>query len=96
MLTATDLLGWVIIGAAASLAGMIWPFLRGPTGALTNAVLGIVGAVTGAGVMLLVFHRGPGSPICLAGAAAGAFAALLLGHATWRGLRSLRPGHRRP
>jgi len=94
-MTGTYLIAWVIIGAAASLAGMIWPFLRGATGVVGNVLLGVVGAFCGAGIVQVVAHVGPGNPLCFAGAAIGAFAALLLGHATWRAWRSMRPGARR-
>ena len=38
-------LAWVAIGAAASLAGMIWPFRRGALGVELNLLAGILGAI---------------------------------------------------
>jgi uncharacterized membrane protein YeaQ/YmgE (transglycosylase-associated protein family) len=40
-----SVLGWMAIGAAASLGGMIWPFRRGVGGVLANLFVGIGGAV---------------------------------------------------
>ena len=42
-----SLIGWLAIGAAASLAGMVWPFLRGGTGVIVKMMLGPAGAVAG-------------------------------------------------
>jgi uncharacterized membrane protein YeaQ/YmgE (transglycosylase-associated protein family) len=95
-MTGTELVAWAIIGAAASLTGMIWPFFRGATGVLGNLLLGVLGAICGAGIVRAVFHVPRGAPILLAVAALGAFAALLLGHMTWRAWRSTRPRARRP
>lgn len=89
----TDLWAWVLIGAACSLAGMIYPFRRGFAGVASNAVAGMAGAVA-LGIcswMALhgsAHHRGDWT---LAFAAAGALAAILLLHASymWR-LRAKR------
>ena len=43
-----SLLGWLAIGAAASLAAMIWPFLRGSAGVIVKMLLGPLGAILGA------------------------------------------------
>jgi uncharacterized membrane protein YeaQ/YmgE (transglycosylase-associated protein family) len=43
-----SVLGWLAIGAAASLAAMIWPFLRGGAGVFIKLFLGPLGAVVGA------------------------------------------------
>jgi uncharacterized membrane protein YeaQ/YmgE (transglycosylase-associated protein family) len=43
-----SVLGWMAIGSAASLAAMIWPFLRGGAGVFIKLFLGPLGAVAGA------------------------------------------------
>jgi uncharacterized membrane protein YeaQ/YmgE (transglycosylase-associated protein family) len=43
-----SVLGWLAIGAAASLAAMVWPFLRGGAGVFLKLALGPLGAVVGA------------------------------------------------
>ena len=40
-----SVLGWMAIGAAASLAAMIWPFLRGGAGVIIKLLLGPLGAI---------------------------------------------------
>ncbi len=40
-----SVLGWVAIGAAASLAALMWPFLRGGAGIFIKLFLGPLGAV---------------------------------------------------
>jgi uncharacterized membrane protein YeaQ/YmgE (transglycosylase-associated protein family) len=47
MSVADSLIGWLAIGAAASLAGMIWPFLRGSAGVVLKLLLGPAGAIAG-------------------------------------------------
>jgi uncharacterized membrane protein YeaQ/YmgE (transglycosylase-associated protein family) len=47
-------LAWIAIGAAASLAGMIWPFRRGVMGIVVNLLAGIVGALLG-GLLSFLF-----------------------------------------
>ena len=44
-LQADAVLGWIAIGAAASLAAMIWPFRRGAIGVFINFAAGIGGAI---------------------------------------------------
>jgi uncharacterized membrane protein YeaQ/YmgE (transglycosylase-associated protein family) len=40
--------GWLAIGSAASLAALMWPFLRGAKAVVVKLVLGPLGAVVGA------------------------------------------------
>ena len=81
MPTETEIVGWLVIGAAASLAAMAWPFSR-RAGVATNLLLGGIGGLAGAlGAVLL--RVPPSSPGCLAAAAAGSLALLLLGHLAW-------------
>jgi uncharacterized membrane protein YeaQ/YmgE (transglycosylase-associated protein family) len=84
-MNADIVLGWAAIGAAASLAGMIWPFRRGALGVVVNLVAGIAGAVVVALLSLLVLPGGERSdtPARLLFAALGALAALGLVHAGW-------------
>jgi hypothetical protein len=83
-LTAADVLGWMAIGAAASLAGMIWPFRRGVLGVVVNLCAGVGGAVMAAllSYLLVPPPRGAGMTR-LFFAAAGAIASLGLAHAIW-------------
>jgi uncharacterized membrane protein YeaQ/YmgE (transglycosylase-associated protein family) len=78
-------LGWVAIGAAASLAGMIWPFRRGVLGIIVNLVAGTAGAVLVALASYIVFPAGSHgeTPARLWFAALGALAALGVVHAAW-------------
>jgi uncharacterized membrane protein YeaQ/YmgE (transglycosylase-associated protein family) len=93
-MNADTVLGWVGIGAAASLAAMIWPFRRGAIGVVGNLVAGIVGAVA---VALLSYLVTPSpstadGPVRLFFAALGAIASLCLVHAAWsRHARSASP-----
>ncbi len=85
--------GWIAIGVAASLAGMMWPFQRGALGILVNLFVGILGAVLGALSSFLVLpwatHRE--TPARLFFAALGALACLAIVHGTWvRVAESLR------
>jgi uncharacterized membrane protein YeaQ/YmgE (transglycosylase-associated protein family) len=82
---ADSVLGWMAIGAAASLAGMIWPFRRGAAGVVVNLVAGVVGAVVGALLSYLVVPWAPhgDGPARLVFAALGALASLGLVHAAW-------------
>jgi uncharacterized membrane protein YeaQ/YmgE (transglycosylase-associated protein family) len=77
-----SVLGWLAIGAAASLAAMVWPFLRGGAGVFLKLVLGPIGAVAGA---LLSHAFLPDEPPTerLLFAAVGAIAALLLSQLAW-------------
>jgi uncharacterized membrane protein YeaQ/YmgE (transglycosylase-associated protein family) len=43
-----SVLGWMAIGAAASLASMMWPFMRGGAGVFIKLALGPLGAIAGA------------------------------------------------
>ncbi len=85
MITTDSVLGWAAIGAAASLAGMIWPFRRGAFGALVNLVVGIAGALAAAFLsypLLPSTSRGA-APVRLFFAAVGALLALAVVHAAW-------------
>ncbi len=83
------LLASMAIGAAAALAGMIWPFRRGATGIAVNLAAGIGGALVGALFGLAVLPSGvhTRSPGCLLCAAFGALALLGIVHA-WSGRRA--------
>jgi hypothetical protein len=78
-----SIFGWIAIGAAASFAGMLWPFLRGAAGIALNLLLGIGGAVLLALASFLVFPGAHAEPVRLAFAAVGALAALWIAHAVW-------------
>jgi uncharacterized membrane protein YeaQ/YmgE (transglycosylase-associated protein family) len=78
-----SIFGWIAIGAAASFAGMIWPFHRGAVGIFLNLLLGIGGAVLLALASFLVVPGAHATPIRLAFAAVGAIAALWIAHAVW-------------
>jgi hypothetical protein len=83
------------IGAAASLAGMIWAFRRGVPGVLANFAAGIGGGLLGGALS----HGGnphhvlrgpaipgipaPAGPLHLFCAAVGAIAALVILHVAW-------------
>jgi uncharacterized membrane protein YeaQ/YmgE (transglycosylase-associated protein family) len=88
-----NVIAWMAIGVAASLAGMIWPFRRGVIGVIVNVVVGAAGAAL---VGLLSYAVLPGrqhdSPARLSFAALGAIASLGLMHAVWlrRALRRRR------
>jgi uncharacterized membrane protein YeaQ/YmgE (transglycosylase-associated protein family) len=77
--------GWAAIGAAASLAGMIWPFRRGFVGVIVNLLVGVAGAVFVAllsyFVVPLQAHREDTTRLLFA--AGGAIAALCLVHVLW-------------
>jgi uncharacterized membrane protein YeaQ/YmgE (transglycosylase-associated protein family) len=91
-----DWVSWVVIGAAASLAGMIWPFLRGTRGVLSNMLLGASGGIVGGAVVAVGSSSHGRSPMCLAGAAVGSVVGLTVGHLLWRGWRSGRMHRRAP
>ncbi len=78
-----SVLGWIAIGAAASFAGMIWPFQRGMAGVILNLLFGVGGAVLVALASFLVVPGAHAAPVRLAFAAVGALAALGLAHALW-------------
>ena len=70
-----SLLGWLAIGAAASLAGMMLPFLRGGAGVVVKMLLGPVGAILGA-VISHVIASGESPAEQLTFAAVGALVVL--------------------
>lgn len=76
---------WIVIGVAASLAGMIWPFRRGAIGVIANVVAGAAGAVLAgfASYAVLPWARHEDTPARLFFAALGAIAALGLVHAAY-------------
>jgi len=76
---------WVLIGAAASLAGMIWPFRRGALGIVVNLIAGMLGAVVAGLLSYAVLPWGThgDTPVRLLFAALGALAALGVAHAVW-------------
>jgi uncharacterized membrane protein YeaQ/YmgE (transglycosylase-associated protein family) len=77
------LLGWAAIGAAASLAALMWPFLRGGTGVLIKLVLGPLGAVGAALTSHVAIPHEP--PIeRLIFAAIGAIASLVALQVVWQ------------
>jgi uncharacterized membrane protein YeaQ/YmgE (transglycosylase-associated protein family) len=79
------LLGFVAIGAAASIAGMIWPFRRGYLGIVVNFLAGVTGAIVGPllSFLILPWARGHDTPARLFFAALGAIAALCGVHLVW-------------
>jgi uncharacterized membrane protein YeaQ/YmgE (transglycosylase-associated protein family) len=85
---ATDnVLGWIAIGAAASLAGMIWPFRRGAVGVVVNLLAGTSGALL-AVLASYAFLPAQGAGATsdrarLFYAALGAIASLGILHAAW-------------
>ena len=92
-------LAWAAIGAAASLAGMIWVFRRGVLGVLANLAAGIAGAVAGGAIGSAVSPRwqsvvsgpaipgipAPAGPPQLFLAGLGAILALVILHLAWMG-----------
>jgi uncharacterized membrane protein YeaQ/YmgE (transglycosylase-associated protein family) len=79
-----SVLGWMAIGAAASLAGMIWPFRRGTTGLVVNFVAGVLGALLGGALSSAFFAAGGRAPsVHLLSAAVFALGALAAVHAVW-------------
>jgi len=84
-MTADTMLAWVVIGVAASLAGMVWPFRRGAAGVAVNMVAGAAGAIAAGLLSYLVLPsaRPDSEPARLFFAALGALAALGLAHAAW-------------
>ena len=77
-----SVLGWLAIGAAASLAAMIWPFLRGGAGVFIKLALGPLGAVAGALISHAVLPDEPATER-LFFAALGAIVALGLSQFAW-------------
>lgn len=82
-MTFDEVLSWVAIGLAASLAGMIWPFRRGTAGVIANMAVGVLGAIGAALASLLVTPSNGSTPARLFFAALGALAALGIAHAAW-------------
>jgi len=95
-MNADTILGWVGIGAAASLATMIWPFRRGAIGVAGNLVAGVAGAIAVALLSYLVTTtprpaEGSGRIFF---AALGAIGSLCIVHAAWsRHARSASAPH---
>jgi uncharacterized membrane protein YeaQ/YmgE (transglycosylase-associated protein family) len=75
-------LGWVAIGMAASLAGMIWPFRRGAIGVVANFLVGESGALVAGLICYVLLSRGgqEHAYASLLYSAIGAFAALGIAH----------------
>jgi hypothetical protein len=105
-MTADTYLAWVAIGAAASLAGMIWAFRRGVAGVLANFAAGIGGAILGGLIGYAVAqHRStfggpaipgipaPAGPPQLFFAAVGAICGLVLLHLAWLATVRARRAH---
>jgi uncharacterized membrane protein YeaQ/YmgE (transglycosylase-associated protein family) len=77
-----SVLGWMAIGAAASLASMIWPFLRGGAGVILKLLLGPLGAIAGAVISHLIAPA-ESSAERLFFAAVGAIVALAFTQLAW-------------
>ncbi len=78
-----SVLGWMAIGAAASLAALMWPFLRGGAGVFIKLLLGPLGAVLGAVLSHVVLPHEP--PIeRLVFAAVGAAVSLVALQVVWQ------------
>jgi len=77
-----SLLGWLAIGAAASLAGMIWPFLRGSAGVVVKMLLGPAGAIAG-GLISRAILPDESQGLQLIFAAVGALDVLGLSQIAW-------------
>jgi uncharacterized membrane protein YeaQ/YmgE (transglycosylase-associated protein family) len=78
-----SVLGWMAIGAAASLASMTWPFLRGGAGIFIKLMLGPLGAVAGAVISHAILPR-ESSNERLFFAAVGAIVVLALSQVAWQ------------
>jgi uncharacterized membrane protein YeaQ/YmgE (transglycosylase-associated protein family) len=77
-----SVLGWMAIGAAASLASMVWPFLRGGAGVFLKLMIGPLGAIVGAVLSHAILpHESPSERLFFA--AVGAIAALGLSQFAW-------------
>jgi uncharacterized membrane protein YeaQ/YmgE (transglycosylase-associated protein family) len=83
MIVSDSVLGWIAIGAAASLAGMIWPFQRGASGIILNFALGVGGSIGAALLSFLILPGAHDAPARLAFAAGGALLSLCAAHALW-------------
>jgi uncharacterized membrane protein YeaQ/YmgE (transglycosylase-associated protein family) len=77
-------LAWVGIGLCASIAGWIWPFVRGVFGIIVNMAVAVAGAVS---VGLIAYMLGgPGRTLTTTSflwAAVGAIGALTVLHLAW-------------
>jgi uncharacterized membrane protein YeaQ/YmgE (transglycosylase-associated protein family) len=82
MSVADSLFGWLAIGAAASLAGMIWPFLRGSAGVIVKLLLGPAGAIAG-GLISKAILPSETQGVQLLFAAVGALLVLGLSQFAW-------------
>jgi uncharacterized membrane protein YeaQ/YmgE (transglycosylase-associated protein family) len=77
-----SVLGWMALGAAASLASMVWPFLRGGAGVFLKLMIGPLGAIVGAALSHAILpHESPTERLFFA--AVGAIAALGLSQFAW-------------
>jgi len=78
-----SVLGWMAIGAAASLVWMIQPFLRGGAGVFARLFMGPLGAVLGAVLSHWIMpHETPTERLLFA--AIGAIVSLLLVQVFWQ------------
>jgi uncharacterized membrane protein YeaQ/YmgE (transglycosylase-associated protein family) len=77
-----SLIGWLAIGAAASLAGMIWPFLRGSAGVVLKMLLGPIGAIAGGLISRAVLPE-ESQALQLTFAAIGALVVLAVSQIAW-------------
>jgi uncharacterized membrane protein YeaQ/YmgE (transglycosylase-associated protein family) len=78
-----SVLGWMAIGAAASLAAMMWPFLRGGAGVFIKLMLGPLGAVAGALISHVILpDESPAERLFFA--AVGAIVTLGLSQFAWQ------------
>jgi uncharacterized membrane protein YeaQ/YmgE (transglycosylase-associated protein family) len=85
-------LGWLAIGIAASLAGMIFPFRRGTVGIAMNVMSGAAGALIAPLLSYFVIPaQQPDTPLRLAFAAFGAFAGLGVAHFGYSRFTRRRP-----
>jgi uncharacterized membrane protein YeaQ/YmgE (transglycosylase-associated protein family) len=87
-----SVLGWMAIGAAASLAAMMWPFLRGGAGVVIKLLLGPLGAVAGAVISHFALP-GESPAERLVFAAIGAIVALVVSQLTWQRYARTRSVH---
>ena len=80
-----DLWGWALIGAACSVAGMIFPFRRGVVGVMANLIAGMVGALVLGAVGWALLHGVPhySRSWALPFAAAGSLASILAIHLSY-------------
>ncbi len=103
MVPLTDIVAWMALGLAASLAGMILPFQRGLVGVLVNIASSVLGALAGGlfSYVLLPSSRAGDSPARLFFAVVGGLGAIVVVHFAYfrrvaRGQRRARTAQRRP